>query len=425
VNIKLSLSAALAASALAAVVAACSSSRNTFSDEADTSPNNAADGGFATGNDSGLSDAFAGCAKSNFAAKALPAAMIFVLDKSGTMAQGGKFANAENAIVMAMDADAFDSMSLGLLAYPTSNVTGPSCVFGLPVLCGVSALPQVPLAAAGSNKSSAASGVRRQIYDYLAANAPQPGNGDGNPTYDAMKSAITALQASSIDGKRILVYITDGGASCASVSTRPGYKDGNGCNDWEYPQAIVDVLKTAHDDPKKPVNAMIVGVPGADTHGENQNVPPYSVRLALSSYAAVGSPETIDPSCDGRSFTLSTTDPVKPCHFDMSKSFTADELAKAITKVRGELLGCIYDLPQAEGGKEVDKDYVNVEVAGGGGGSRAVYKRKDASDDCAADGCWDYTPDGKVRLIGKACTDVKTSVDAKVQIVVGCKTMVK
>jgi hypothetical protein len=408
--------------AIVAVAACGDAARDGYDGELTPTPiGGNGEGGLGEAGDGG----FAGCGTATFQAKALPAAMMFVLDKSGTMAAGGKYASAQAAIAQAIDLDAFDSMHIGLLGYPTSKVTGPACVFGLPVLCGVSGLPQVPLALAGKDKSSASSGVRHSIYEWLVGNAPQPGNGDANPTYDALSTGLKALEAWPTAGKRILFYITDGGASCASLSTRPGYTDGNGCNDWEHPDTIVSLVKQAHDNASKPINTVVVGVPGASSHGEDNNVPPYSVRLALSAYAAAGSPATIPPSCTGRTYTQSNQDPTVSCHFDMTTgSYSAATLADAIGSIRGQLLGCTYELPTADGGGVVDKESVNVR-SGTAGASKDLYRRKDATNACASDGCWDYTSEGKIELLGKACQDVKSAPDANVEIVVGCKTVVR
>ena len=113
------------------------------------------DGGLGgPGGDSG----FAGCGTATFQAKALPAAMMFVLDKSGTMADGGKYAAAQAAIAQAIDVDAFDSMHIGLLGYPTGNVPSPACLGGVPgliqVLCGVSGLPATARLASDSMRGS-------------------------------------------------------------------------------------------------------------------------------------------------------------------------------------------------------------------------------------------------------------------------------
>jgi hypothetical protein len=422
-------------------IVACGSTRAGFDQSIDPANPNASSGGTSLGQDAsiaGADSAFEGCASSTHVAKTLPAAMLFVLDKSGTMADGGKFAAAQTAIVQAMDQAAFDSMHLGLLGYPTANKTGPACLFGIPVLCGVSGLPQVPLALAGADKSSASNGngVRHAMYQWLVANAPQPGNGDANPTYDALSSGITALKGwqdpnSGGNSVRILFYITDGGASCASLSSppRPGYVDGNQCNDWEYPSTIIGLVKKAHDDAAASVHTIVVGVPGASSNGENENVPPYSVRLALSAYAAAGSPETNPSGCTGTSFAQNQSDPTVPCHFDMTNgNYSASALASAIGSVRGSLLGCTFEVPKpnagAGGGGAIDKGQVNVHVDGASGPSD-LYKRKDASNACATDGCWDYDASGNIVLIGKACESVKSDATARVDIVVGCQTLVK
>ena len=304
-------------------------------------------------------------------------------------------------------------------------MTGPACVFNLPVLCGVSGLPQVPLNLAGANKSNASSGVRHDIYSWLAASSPAPGDGDGNPSYDAINSGINALKAfPMVGGKRVLVYITDGGASCTSVTNRPGYVDGNTCNDWEYPDSIVTLLKNAHDDTQTKINSFIVGVPGADTDGSNPNTPPYHVRNALSAYAYAGSPETVDPACDGKVFSKTGADPSVVCHFDMSQTYTSTKLSDAIKSIRGKVMGCTFDLPSADGGM-VDKTKVNVTYSANGGVTIDLLKRSNPSDPCTASGCWDYDGNGKVELFGKACTDLQTAATANVHVLLGCDTNIK
>jgi hypothetical protein len=185
---------------------------------------------------------------------------------------------------------------------------------------------------------------------------------------------------------------------------------------------LVTQIKAAHDDATAPIYTFIVGVPGADTTGKSPATePPYSARKALSAYAKAGGPEFVDPTCEGTFGAPENVDPAKTCHFDMSGSgsFDASKLAAAITKIRGSVLGCIYDLPKPDMGT-VDKSRVNVRID-----SSDLKKRSDASDKCETDGCWDYTTDGKVELLGKACTDAKALTDGKVTILVGCATVVK
>jgi hypothetical protein len=154
---------------------------------------------------------------------------------------------------------------------------------------------------------------------------------------------------------------------------------------------------------------------------------PYSMLLALSTYAVSGSPETVDPTCDQNlMFTKTGADPAKPCHFDLSNgnNFNSTALATAISTLRGKALGCVYDLPAAPPGQTIDPGQVNVVLTVNGTES-TIPKRKDMTDMCATDPCWDYDANGKVTLIGAGCTEVSNSMSAKVEIYVGCATIIK
>jgi hypothetical protein len=366
-----------------------------------------------------------GCATASFEAQQAPAAFMIVLDRSSSMAQNNKFAFAAQAIVQAIDNDAFDSMYVGALAVP-QGTTNPSCLFGISVSCGVPPFPQVALTLAGTQKSTDPSGVRHDIKGGLAAIGTDSGLGDATPLYAAMQLGIISLQGWNQSGKRIMFVISDGTIDCTDGSGRAGYTDCNGCQDWENPGNIVTLLQQAHDDPQKPVDTFIVGVPGADTYDPSAcNYPPYHMRLALSAMAYAGAPEYVDPSCTGTTFSQGGGDPAVSCHFDMTQgNFNVQALVDAITKIRGATLGCTYDLPSSA---TSDPNKVNVETGSGDGGLATLSKRSDPNDTCATDGCWDYDPNDptKIDLIGKACDDAKTSSDEHVQIVVGCQTHVK
>ena len=390
-----------------------------------------------TGDDSGMDDdgmvvggdasddSLPACATGQYQATQAPTALLTLLQRSGSMAQNNKWVFAAQAIVQALDQPVFDTMSVGLISAPTTKVQGPACILNFPVACGVPPFPQVDLKLAGKNKSSDSSGVRHDIKSWLSNNAPDMSLGEGNPLYSAIQAAIGALQGVQIQ-KRILFVITDGGVSCTSLSNRPGYTDGNGCTDWEYPQNIIDLVKKANTDMNAPIETFIVGVPGSDTYdATGKNYPPYHMRAALSSIAKAGSPKYVPANCNGNDpFNQSDPDPQTSCHFDMTQNYSSMAVANAIGHVRGAVLGCLYDLPQPEGGT-VDLGKVNVSYSTSGP-VMSLYKRKDMSNMCTNDGCWDYTPDmTQVELIGKACTDVKNAMNAKVTITVGCTTDIR
>jgi len=376
------------------------------------------------------------CAYYSTEAKHKPVAMMIVLDRSSSMATNSKWNAAQQAIIKTIDKAAFDNMSLGLLAYPAFSIAAPPCLLFIPqVSCGVSAISQVALNDTGTDKTTATSGPRKEIYSWLANHGPDSTLTDASPGYDALDAAISALQAYTWNGKtagrRAVLFITDGGFSCTSVSkpTRPGYSDGL-CPDWEHPDTVIQRLKSAHNSLSASVSTFVIGVPGSDSIGQQQGsyaTAPYHMLLALSAYAYAGSPSTVPPGCTGKSFTKTGADPAVPCHFDMTKgTFDANALAKIFDQVRGEVLGCVYELPKVDDkNKVIDKNKVNVRVTINGGGAKTLPRRSKPTDTCATSACWDYDKDGNVELLGKACQDLKDATTAKVEIIVGCLTMLK
>lgn len=386
--------------------------------------------------DSFLSDGFpkldSTCATFSTEANQVPAAMMIVLDRSSSMSTNGKWQAAQKAIVEAMDKSAFDHMALGLLAYPAFQVGAPACIALLApqVSCGVPVFPQVPLADSKNDKAVSPTGPRREIYNWLLANGPDATATDASPGYDALATAIERIKLFPVVGKRLVLLITDGGFSCTSVSkpTRPGYSDGL-CPDWEEPPSVTKLLEDAHNDATKPVDTFIVGVPGSDSNGEQQGpyaTAPYAMRLALSSYAKAGSPATVDPTCDG-TWNKDGGDPAKPCHFDMTQGqFDSAALAKIISDIRGKALGCVYELPKVDDKNQtIDKNRVNVYVTIDSGAQLVIPRRKDPQDSCTDQPCWDYDQDGNVELLGLACQQVRGAVNVKVEVSVGCLTIIK
>jgi hypothetical protein len=149
------------------------------------------------------------------------------------------------------------------------------------------------------------------------------------------------------------------------------------------------------------------------------------MKLALSSYAASGSPDTIDPACNGKTFISPGTDPTMPCHIDMTAGqFDANALADVIAGIRGTALGCVYPVPDPPAGQTIDPTKVNVEVTLDGVGPTTIPARSSPSDDCATSACWDYDLLGNIEILGKGCDDISTAATAKVDIVVGCETII-
>lgn len=367
-----------------------------------------------------------GCATATYQGKQAPAALMVLMARNQTMGDGNKFNAAAQAVVQTLDADLFDTMSLGLYGAPSGLVAAPACLqqFGVAsITCGTPAFPQIDLTVGGNLKSGDAMGVRRQIKDWLANNGPDPNEGDATPIYVAIQNAITALQTWKVDGKRILFVVTDGTFDCAQLSKRPGYPDGNGCDhDWENPSNVLKLLTAANQDPQRPVETFLVGVPGADTFDpQGVTAPPYHMRAALSAMAFAGSPKFVPANCTGKTWVQNTPDPQVSCHFDMTQNFNAGQVSTAISNIRGKVLGCLFDLPQPDGGM-IDMGEVNVSYTVDGM-TTELKKRNNPANQCLGIPCWDYS-NGKVQLVGKACQDIQGATKAKVDIVVGCPTVI-
>ncbi len=392
--------------------------------------------------DLGVPDGFGACAKFSAAAQQDPAAMLIVLQGSASMTTSGKWTAAGQAIIQAIDNDIFDTMSIGLTSFPNGTTPAPACLHGLykNVYCsyytgGTSDPLPVPIAPAGTNKSTAATGVRHDILTWLNSHTPEsqdPSN--SSPIYDAMNAGYTVLQGTNI-AKRMLILITDGGFDCTSVSGDPArlsaaISDGL-CPDWESPDEVNALITAARTSATAPVDTFIIGVPGSNTH-PNQiqgkwTAAPYWMMLALSTYAVSGSPTTVDPSCDSSAvWTKTGAPPVNPCHIDLSNgaNFNAKALSNAIATLRSKELGCTYNLPQPPPGETINMDDVNVVVTANGM-QEAIPRRSNPTDMCTTSPCWDYDANGKVVLIGAACSSVSTAADAVVDIYVGCQTVFK
>lgn len=370
-------------------------------------------------------------AAATYTATQPPAAMLVALDRSASMGEGSpsKYNAAAQAIVQVFDYDVFDSMFLGLYAAPNASVNGPLCVGGFPVACSAPPFPEKPLKLAGPSKSTDASGIRADIRTWLNGNGPfqEILTLDASPMYAAIAATRDALLAWPQNGKRIMMVVTDGTISCNQLSmpARPGYADANGCSrDWENPDNIISMLRAANQDAQKPIETFIIGVPGADSYDPSAaQAPPYHMRLALSAMAYAGSPNNVPANCTGKVYTQAGGDPAVSCHFDLTQgSLNAADVAAAIAAARGKVAGCSYDLPKPQG-VEIDKSKVNVSYTIGTM-RKDLIRRQDPNNTCTTDGCWDYSSDGKVQLVGKACSDVQSAASADVKVIVGCTTII-
>jgi hypothetical protein len=355
-------------------------------------------GGGAAGEDAGAPGAggVQSCAETNEAAKLVPANLLFLIDKSGSMncnpPEGDAAVNARcaefpvqedpntpskwdvasAALVSALDTLAGQSnVSAGLTLFPQSNT------------CGVSADPVVELAKLDASQKSAMS-------DELEGVSPSGETPIAGATILAYQHLADALRAGKLRGNTFVVLMTDGAETCKQS---------------ELPKLLATDVPHARD---FDIRTFVIGAPGSE-----------SARSLLSQLAGEGGTPT-----SASSDHTDTTPDVGDCHFDMTTSQDfAKDLNAALQKIsRNAVLTCDYDVPTNPNGGGVDRNKVNVSFKPGSGKTETI--KLDDTASCDEANGWQYSEDGsKIVLCGEACDRVQGDPDGEVRIQLGCPTI--
>jgi hypothetical protein len=198
-------------------------------------------------------------------------------------------------------------------------------------------------------------------------------------------------QQLSLPGNDFLVLLTDGSESCTPA-------DVPGLISTQVPNALLVGIKT-----------FSIGVPGSE-----------GARGFLSQIAYAGGTAS-SATCDH-----SGAKDVGNCHFDMTTSQDfAGDLRKALGTITGKALTCTFDVPIGPAGVPVDRNKVNVNFTPGGSAPVAILQDNTAPCDQGADG-WQYSDnDTKITLCGPTCAKVKADPLGRIDIVLGCITVIK
>jgi len=355
-------------------------------------------GGGAAGDEGGAPGAggIEACAETNEAAKLVPANLLFLIDKSGSMncnpPEGDAAVNARCAefpvqedpntpskwdIASAALAGALDTLagqsnvSAGLTLFPQSNT------------CGVSADPVVELAKLDAGQRTALSGE-------LDAVSPSGETPIAGATILAYQHLSDALRAGDLRGNTFVVLMTDGAETCKQS---------------ELPKLLATDVPHARD---FNIRTFVIGAPGSE-----------SARSLLSQIAWEGGTAT-SAGCDHSD----TSPDMGDCHFDMTTSQDfAKDLNAALQKIsRNAVLTCDYDVPTNPSGGGVDLSKVNVTFKPGGGKAETI--KLDDTTSCDQANGWQYSDDAsKIVLCGEACDRVQGDADGEVRIQLGCPTV--
>lgn len=396
------LLALLSTAALAAAATgACSATNDVDND--DGSSDGAGNGGPGSSSSGGLETpdggSFGGesCGSSVFGNK-VPASILVVLDKSGSMSGGddepdkwGPTVQALNTMTNAAD----PALGMGLLPFPAGNFddsalvacslnpSTPQCaaLFADGGCMDVASSPVVPVGPLSETKQA--------ISTWLASNDPS-GN---TPTLRALQTAYEIMRTASVEGERYVLLMTDG-VPTTHQPAQFGFPEMNvECKQLADIEA--ETLAAASGAPA--VKTFVIGSPGSEGAAD------------FLSQLAINGETPRSPACSAAT---------KDCHYQIGTANFQAELEAALNEIAGAVSDCVFEIP--EGDENVDPNLVNVAVETSGG---TIETYKDTSHQ---DG-WDYTDSTqtKIQLYGPACQAYLAEEGAKVIIVLGCKTVIK
>jgi hypothetical protein len=333
------------------------------------------------------------CSATAFESKELPTSMLFVLDRSRSMVCN--LPPLQSSAACESDPQPVDTsaptkwkVTREALSKTFNDLPATGSLVGLSFFandgnCGVDSTPTVAL-------SALASGHKQKLVDALSTVNP-----DGQtPIVGATILAYAHLhQEAKAPGNRYVVLLTDGAESCA--------KEG-------IDRLLESEVKRARE---ANIRTFVIGAPGSE-----------QARAVLSELAFRGGTARSASCVHDTNGAPDRGD----CHLDMTESpdFVA-ALASALGTVSSAAQSCEFPVERSS-----DPNNVNVQYTPGKGGAPRCFARDDSMPcDQGASG-WQFArgPGGaqdtsKVVLCGEACDAIREDPAARIDILVGCRSI--
>jgi hypothetical protein len=322
-------------------------------------------------------EADASCATKTADARRLPVNLLIVLDRSGSMMDGGKWVAAQGGLRTLLGR-LDGSIRVGLTMFPAPSGAGSAD------RATTYASPLVPIAPLSAN--------RARLLSILNDASP----GGNTPMNCATEGSHSYYDSFTMDGSRNVILITDGQptSECTTAPMCALFPPDFACllsqANLASNEVRVSVARGARGTP--PIRYFIAGTPDAS-------------EAFLSDLAFTGNtPRT--PDCQR------TTS----CHYRLSTGTFEADLTRALDEIRGRAVSCEFEVDADPA--RVDPTRVNVNVTSGGGAGTVIPRDVDHNDG------WDYSPGMRsVVLHGAACDRVLRDDGASVRIVFGCPTL--
>ncbi len=320
-----------------------------------------------SGSGSGMND-FSTCASAVVAGKPVPVTLYIMMDRSGSMLESQKWANATTALIAFFQDPNSAGLSVALRFFPDDK---PAAGCNAPA-CSAAACAK-PLVDAGTLNAQPAYADPQQkaLVDAVKAESP-----DGQtPMYAALAGAEQWAKAhAGADHRTAVILMTDG---------EPDGCDGN-----------IDHIAGLAAEANKSAGVLTyaIGMPGA-----NQG--------QLDAIAKAGGSSAA---------------------FVISNGTVTTQLEAALKKIKVSQIDCTFDVPaSSDPTKPVDPGLVNV-TYGKGDAPQKVFPQVESAAQCAGQ-AWHYDDPAqpkKIVLCPDACTAAQSDPDGSVKVVLGCATVI-
>lgn len=341
------------------------------------------------------------CDARSYGSKQIPSSVLFVVDRSGSMACNPppvQTVEACNETPIAANPSSpsrwqitVDSLKDAMGGLQDTNVAAGLTFFSVDNGCGVNSTPSV-----GVNM------VSKPQLDAMSAALDGIGPRGGTPIVGSVVLAYAHLhQEAMAPGNRYVVLLTDGEESCGFAGEEEDTADLAAARDHLLG---VEVQKAMEAN----IRTFVIGAPGSE-----------GARGFLSELAAAGGTARAADCVHGDPDSA-TGD----CHYDLTQSADfAEVLSDALGDISGQALGCEFPTPDGISRR------INVQYKATGDAGPTCLPLDERP--CAeADGFQfakhaDGTEDlSKVVLCGPACDRVKSDPGARVDVILGCAPFV-
>jgi hypothetical protein len=324
--------------------------------------------------------------EASFDAKRPKSNILFLLDRSGSMqikvpTGDTRWAATRTALFKLLDSLPKTDARASVMQFPQGDPTVNTC-------CKIDATNQVSCNCtsypAPTKRCDAATYKATAPMDLDATNIQdikQSVNASntsfywGTPLAAAETAAVALQKASTNDGIKSIVLLTDGAPTSCETTANPMAND---------PKLVTDAAKAGMADQ---IRTFVIGVvDGANGNDARPDV--------LNDVASAGGTTKF---------------------FSVSAANLQMDLEAALDRITSEATDCTFDLPPATDTTDLTK--VNVTL------TTATGTETIARDQAQAEG-WDFdTGQTRVKLYGQACTKFQADATPKVKIVLGCKTV--